>query len=224
MFCSSLIACAESSFIVSATAIIPRSFPSAAKKSGVLPSAANAAARLCSSSGTVILPLMNFALPAIIFLPFTVPCSPFPGRARKSCTVMEEASSLAPAVSVLPLTNSLFAEPLPASRCAAYAVTAFASGCSEPASRAAARVTSCSSDTPSAGRRSVTFGSPDVMVPVLSSAIICMLPVSCKDCAVLKRMPFFAPSPLPTIIATGVASPRAQGQETTSTQILRASA
>ena len=37
-------------------------------------------------------------------------------------------------------------------------------------------------------------------------------------------MPFFAPSPFPTIIATGVASPRAQGQEITSTEIPRARA
>ena len=35
-------------------------------------------------------------------------------------------------------------------------------------------------------------------------------------------MPFFAPSPLPTIIATGVASPSAHGQLMTSTEIPRA--
>ena len=32
-------------------------------------------------------------------------------------------------------------------------------------------------------------------------------------------MPFLAPTPLPTIMATGVASPNAQGQDTTSTQM-----
>lgn len=37
-------------------------------------------------------------------------------------------------------------------------------------------------------------------------------------------MPFFAPIPLPTMIATGVASPSAQGQLMTSTEMPRASA
>ena len=37
-------------------------------------------------------------------------------------------------------------------------------------------------------------------------------------------MPFFAPMPLPTMIATGVANPSAQGQEITSTEIPLASA
>ena len=40
--------------------------------------------------------------------------------------------------------------------------------------------------TPSAGMMSVTFGSPLVMVPVLSSATIWVLPVSSRDTAVLK--------------------------------------
>ena len=35
----------------------------------------------------------------------------------------------------------------------------------------------------------------------------------------MKRMPFLAPMPLPTIMATGVARPRAQGQEMTRTQM-----
>ena len=37
-------------------------------------------------------------------------------------------------------------------------------------------------------------------------------------------MPFLAPTPLPTMIATGVAKPKAQGQEITSTEMPRASA
>ena len=62
------------------------------------------------------------------------------------------------------------------------------------------------------------------MVPVLSSATICTFPVSSRDTAVLNRMPFRAPTPLPTIIATGVASPNAQGQLMTSTEMPRARA
>ena len=71
---------------------------------------------------------------------------------------------------------------------------------------------------------SVTVGSPEVMVPVLSSATIWMRPVSSREAAVLNRMPFFAPTPLPTMIATGVARPSAHGQLMTSTEMPRASA
>ena len=81
-----------------------------------------------------------------------------------------------------------------------------------------------SRDTPSAGSTSVTLGSPLVIVPVLSSATISVFPVSSSDTAVLNMMPFFAPIPFPTMIATGVASPSAHGQLMTSTEIPRASA
>ena len=77
---------------------------------------------------------------------------------------------------------------------------------------------------PAAGKISVIFGSPLVMVPVLSITTICIFPVSSKDTAVLNIIPFLAPFPLPTIIATGVASPRAQGQLITNTEIALASA
>ena len=70
----------------------------------------------------------------------------------------------------------------------------------------------------------MTRGSPRVMVPVLSSATVRILPVSSSDTAVLNNTPAFAPIPLPTMIATGVASPSAQGQLITSTLIPRASA
>ena len=78
--------------------------------------------------------------------------------------------------------------------------------------------------TPSAGTRSVTRGSPLVMVPVLSKATISTFPVSSRETAVLKRIPFFAPIPFPTIMATGVASPKAHGQLMTRTEIPRAKA
>ena len=57
------------------------------------------------------------------------------------------------------------------------------------------------------------------MVPVLSKAIICVLPVSSNASLVLNKMLCFAPIPLPTIIATGVAKPKAHGQDITSTDI-----
>ena len=81
-----------------------------------------------------------------------------------------------------------------------------------------------SSVIPSALTTSVTTGSPAVIVPVLSRAAICILPVCSSEMAVLNIIPFLAPTPLPTIIATGVASPSAQGQLITSTDIPLASA
>ena len=94
---------------------------------------------------------------------------------------------------------------------------ALARGCSLLASKLPARDNSSFFVMPSAGITSVTFGTPSVMVPVLSSATMSTCPVSWRLSAVLKRIPFLAPTPLPTIIATGVASPRAQGQLTTNT-------
>ena len=57
------------------------------------------------------------------------------------------------------------------------------------------------------------------MVPVLSRTIISALPVCSSEADVLNKMPFFAATPLPTMMATGVARPNAQGQLTTRTDI-----
>ena len=62
------------------------------------------------------------------------------------------------------------------------------------------------------------------MVPVLSNTTVCTRPVSSREAAVLNSRPFFAPRPLPTMMATGVARPKAQGQLMTSTEIPRAKA
>ena len=64
---------------------------------------------------------------------------------------------------------------------------------------------------------SVTWGLPWVRVPVLSSTTVSMAWRVSRASADLTRMPFSAPLPVPTMIATGVARPRAQGQEITST-------
>ena len=63
-----------------------------------------------------------------------------------------------------------------------------------------------------------------MIVPVLSRITVSALPVSSNDTAVLNKIPCFAPIPFPTIIATGVASPKAHGQEITSTEIPRSKA
>lgn len=98
---------------------------------------------------------------------------------------------------------------------------AAASGCSLFASSETAACKSSRSVTPSAGMRSVTSGWPEVMVPVLSRATMRVRPVCSRLAAVLNRMPFFAPTPLPTMMATGVARPSAHGQLMTSTEMPR---
>ena len=64
---------------------------------------------------------------------------------------------------------------------------------------------------------SVTSGWPEVMVPVLSRITVSMEWRFSRLSADLMRMPYSAAFPVPTMIATGVASPSAQGQEMTST-------
>ena len=101
---------------------------------------------------------------------------------------------------------------------------ALARGCSLFFSSAAAIFRKASCCIPLKGMISVTLGSPSVMVPVLSSATIWVRPKDSREAAVLYRMPFLAPTPLPTMMATGVASPRAQGQLMTRTEMARAMA
>ena len=100
-----------------------------------------------------------------------------------------------------------------------YFRTALASGCSLFCSREYAYNNNSSAVTPSTGITSVTCGSPFVIVPVLSRHTTSILPVSSSDTAVLNNIPCFAPTPFPTMIATGVASPSAHGQLITNTDI-----
>ena len=64
-----------------------------------------------------------------------------------------------------------------------------------------------------------TLGLPSVIVPVLSNTIVLISWVVSNIYADLNNIPFSAAFPGPTIIAVGVASPRAQGQEITNTAI-----
>ena len=193
---SSFIASPLSSLMVSATAIIPNETSPSAKNIGVLPWAENSSAFDLRAEGTEVFCSIKASFPPASTLPSAVPCSPLPATALKSDT-------------------SSAAMPAPD----AYSTMAPARGCSLLFSSEYAILKSLSSDTPSAGKISVTAGIPLVMVPVLSRAMICILPASSRETAVLNIIPFLAPSPLPTIIATGVASPRAQGQLITSTEI-----
>ena len=93
---------------------------------------------------------------------------------------------------------------------------AFASGCSLFDSRAYAmeRSRSLCSISFSVLNMSVTFGSPVVSVPVLSTTTIWVLPVLSIACAVLYSIPCLAPTLFPTMMAAGAASPSAAGQLT----------
>ena len=73
------------------------------------------------------------------------------------------------------------------------------------------------SSTPSEGSTSVTWGFPVVMVPVLSSTTVRTSWALSRIWALFTNMPSLAPRPVPTMMAVGVASPRAQGQLITST-------
>lgn len=66
---------------------------------------------------------------------------------------------------------------------------------------------------PFRGRISVTFGRPSVMVPVLSMTTVSMAWAVSRASPDLMRIPFSAPLPVPTMMATGVARPRAHGRE-----------
>ena len=62
------------------------------------------------------------------------------------------------------------------------------------------------------------------MVPVLSRTTVLTFPAASSTAAVLNSIPFPAPLPFPTIMATGVASPSAHGQLMTRTDTPLASA
>ena len=66
---------------------------------------------------------------------------------------------------------------------------------------------------------SVTSGLPLVIVPVLSNTTVDILPVLSKISAFFIINPSCAPLPVDTIMATGVARPKAQGHAITITVI-----
>ena len=64
---------------------------------------------------------------------------------------------------------------------------------------------------------SVTRGLPSVIVPVLSRITVSSLCAVSSASPLRIKMPCSAPRPVPTMIAVGVARPRAQGQAMIST-------
>ena len=119
------------------------------------------------------------------------------------------------AVAPLPTTYSKFST---AALSPQYSHMHFASGWLELLSIPAASAltfTPPSSNT----KKSETLGFPSVIVAVLSNSTQFISRILCNASASLYSTPSEAPLPVAVIIATGVASPSAHGQDTTSTEI-----
>ena len=102
-------------------------------------------------------------------------------------------------------------------RCAAAATTARARGCSLPLCTPATAASTAASSAPAASSSATSRGWPTVSVPVLSNATVSTRCATSSACTSLIRMPCCAATPVPAMMAAGVASPRAQGQAITST-------
>jgi len=68
-------------------------------------------------------------------------------------------------------------------------------------------------------RLSTTVAFPLVIVPVLSKTIVRILCAASSGSPPLIKMPFVAPTPVPTMTAVGVAKPNAHGHAIDSTDI-----
>ena len=106
---------------------------------------------------------------------------------------------------------------LPPSRSRAAAAIAAATGCSEASSTAPASRSSPAGSVPGTAVTSVRLIRPVVIVPVLSSTIVSTRLVDSRISGPLITMPSWAPRPVPTRMAVGVARPIAHGQAMIST-------
>ncbi len=179
----------------SATTSTARASPSQATATAVCPAssaAALASARVAGSS--MAHSVRSEVRPTRTAWPSTTPWTPRPGTFAKSSGVGS-----------------------PPVRSSAAAATARAMGCSEECSRAPARRSASVSDTPSARWTAVRVIAPVVTVPVLSRTTVSTRRVVSSTSGPLIRMPNWAPRPVPTMSAVGVASPRAHGQAMIST-------
>ena len=185
----------DSGFTWSATATRPAKRPSTAANIGVFPSPASRAASASAPCIATSRERRSRAFPR--------------SRARPST----RASIPCPAIALNPVA-SVSATP----RSDAPRTMASPSGCSLPRSADATKRRSSASPTPSAGRTSVSAGSPRVMVPVLSSMTVSSVCAVSSVSPPLMSTPCSAPLPVPTMMAVGVARPRAQGQAMMSTE------
>jgi indolepyruvate ferredoxin oxidoreductase len=181
-------------FGASSSPIAPTTLSSTEISTAVLPSLCN-----FSTAGSETAPTKS-GLPTFIVMPPYFAVTPLPGVDEKS-------------------SASFGSTPL----FCAWLTIAFASGCSDQRSAIATNSKTCMSCLTPDGKvatfcsciTSVTLGLPSVRVPVLSNiATETLLSVSMAS-PPLNMTPFDAPLPMPTIMAVGVASPRAQGHATT---------
>ena len=106
--------------------------------------------------------------------------------------------------------------------CLAASNSAFARGCSLPSCKPAAlaRMSSTAYESPK-GIISSSLGLPIVRVPVLSKATMFKRCANSNTCGSLMRIPKRAATPVPAMMAAGVARPRAHGHAITRTETAR---
>src|SRR3989344_3925606 len=208
---SAAIASFASGLSVSATAITPARTPSSPTSMAVLPSpsrrvisASAASVRMPSRANRRRLPSSPRTLPP------PPPPSPFQGEGKGGGATF-------PRIPCPGIASKFSTFGSSSSRCFAARTIASPSGCSEPASTAAASRRISASPTFADGTTSVTFGSPRVSVPVLSNTTVLSFCARSSTSPPRIRMPASAPLPTPTMSAAGVATPSAHGQEMMST-------
>ncbi len=160
----------------------------------VLPSAASLSASFSRSAVAILASSRSRRLPTSSFLPSTDTLIPFP---------VTDSNSPG-SVSFIPLSS-------------APCTIACPSGCSEERSAEATSRSNSSALLPLVGTTSVSEGCPFVIVPVLSSTRVLSLCAVSRASAERMRIPFWAPLPVPTMMESGVARPRAHGQAIMST-------
>ena len=172
-----------------------RTEPSTASQTAVLPSASACSAASRSSSGASSPHSSRSQLyrPAASVCPSTTPITPLPPWFSKFVTGGSGPASAARSATARPI------------------------GCSDACSRAPASRSISAPDGSSVACTDATDICPVVTVPVLSSTMVSMRRVDSRICGPLIRIPSWAPRPVPTSSAVGVARPSAHGHAMIST-------
>ncbi len=183
MLRSAAMAAGLSSLITSATAITPASLPPLAKSNGVLPSSARASALSRRACGTSVLVEMKERLPPSSSSSFSVAVRPLPGRARETADLRNEQLVFLGAQHD-GAGKGMFAALLQRG----------GEGKKGAFGQAVGRE--------HVGHARFALGDGAGLIQRDDFGLAGFF----QRTAVLKRMPFFAPRPLPTMMATGVAS------------------
>ena len=187
------IASALESLTVSETESTATGLPSTLSATAVLPCSCEASNSSASRSGRAHPERSGF--PTRTSRPSTVPLTPAPSRFRNSDTSGSfPTSSRAPSA------------------------IARAIGCSDAASAPPASLRARSRPNPSATSTEASLIWPVVSVPVLSISAVSTCRVDSRTSGPLISRPSWAPRPVPTRSASGVARPSAQGQAMISTE------